>query len=264
MQKARQAGSASLKTFIFSWEVCQFLADVVSATHDERNTVIVVHSCKHCLQNHHLLSPPWATSLECSAQGSCTNTPSSGVFLPGEGRGIQFIADPLLNWCQHSSHPGSSCTSSNLFCFLQLGWAEVDAQSPRSESVGFVTFTDLPVPESSSGEIAWTRLLPLLLNFSQWDLCVTWKASASVQLQDQGLKSWAPALLLNLTVKPGEAVMGQPVCHTLSTPISLQKVVWFPQTFITLTDVALLVAGFANRLKCRGCARKPEVGAGPG
>lgn len=154
--------------------------------------------------------------------------------------------------------------SSSIFCFPKLGWAEVGAESPRSESMGFVTFTDLPVPESSSGGIAWTRLLLLLLILVQWASCVTLKTSASAQLQDQGSNSWAPALLLHLTIKPGEAVMGQLVCHTFSKPKSLQKVVWFPQTFVTLAGAALLVGALANRLKCRGYAWKLELGAGPG
>lgn len=38
----------------------------------------------------------------------------------------------------------------------------------------------------------------------------------------------------------------------------------FPRPFRTLAGAALLVAAFANRLKCRGCAWEPEVGAGPG
>lgn len=73
------------------------------------NNTVVVHACLNTVFratiSSHLLQP---LSLECSAQGSCTNTPSSGIFLPGEGRGTQFIADPLLNWSQLSSRPKSS------------------------------------------------------------------------------------------------------------------------------------------------------------
>lgn len=104
-----------------SWEVCQCLADVVLAMHRGHNMVVVVHSCKHYLQNHHLLSPPpWDTSPQRSAQGSCTNAPSPGVFLPGEGRGIQFIADPLLNWSQRPSNLINPVRLPVYFAFLNL------------------------------------------------------------------------------------------------------------------------------------------------
>lgn len=41
------------------------------------------------------------------------------VFLPGEGRGIQLIADLLLNHSQHYSWPRSSCMSSSLFWLFE-------------------------------------------------------------------------------------------------------------------------------------------------
>lgn len=41
------------------------------------------------------------------------------VFLPGEGRGIQLIADLLLNHSQDYSWPRSSCMSSSLFWFFK-------------------------------------------------------------------------------------------------------------------------------------------------
>lgn len=98
------------------------------------------------------------------------------------------------------------------------------SESPPGEPVGFVTFTDLPVPESLLGGPAWAVPCPLLWEPLQGALCVPSKASAAGQLQDQGLKSRAPALVLHLAIKHGEAAMGQLVYHTLSTLLSLKRV----------------------------------------
>lgn len=153
---AGQAGSSSLKTLTFSRGV------PVSGRHGVGNARWAQRgqgcsSCKH-ISSQHLPEPAGL------AQGSGTNAPSPGVFLPGEGRGTQFIADPLLNWSQPPSNPTSSSTSSCKLGFPKPGGAEVGSESPPGESVGSVARTDLPVPDPSSGGAAWAGLCPLLSN----------------------------------------------------------------------------------------------------